>query len=274
MDQSLDEHPEIRRLRSEIGVMSSELAERLAELHDLEHIVRPNLLAIYQSKIGPWELRLLEVQCEAARWKRRVELARAALNRGEMFDVALIEAELDREFAAWRARLAEAAAEIRSAQFRLSHPLSAKDDRDLKKLFREIARKLHPDLNPAAAQSDRSLWNDVLEAYDAGDLQKLRALSILVEHDGPVPKALEGLEQLRTEHRRLRESLEGLYRHLAEVRKQPPFSEGDNWQSEQWLSRRRKEIDEKIAAAKAQAQALRHAFPQLSSGSGQKPGLN
>lgn len=254
--------------------MGSELAERLGELHDLEHIVRPNLVATYQSKIGPWELRLLEAQCDAARWKRRVELAQASLNRGEMFDALLIEAELDREFAAWKDRLAEAETEIRSAQFRLSHQLSAKDDRELKMLFRELARQLHPDLNPKAKESVRSLWHDVLEAYNSGDLNKLRALSILVEHDKPAQRASQGLDALKEEHRRLRESLEGLYRHLAELRLQRPFSEADNWHSEQWLSRRREEIERQIDVAQAQAQALRNAFPQLSNGGGQQPGLN
>lgn len=273
---SLDEHPESRRLRIEIDSLARELAERLAELHDLQHIIRPNLLALYQTKLGRWELHLLEAQCEAARWKRRGELARAALNRGEMFDLMLIDLQLEKEFVAWKERVADATARIGQAEFRLSHTLEPADDAALKKLFRQMARQLHPDLNPQPTDNALSLWNEVLAAYESADLQKLEALAIIAAHQASPPEPSVGLEGLRQEHQRLRSSLDGIYRHLREVRKQPPYSLAAQWRDEAWLAGRRAEIEAQIAAAKAQAQAFRDEFSRinLGHGNGQQPGLN
>ncbi len=272
----LEEHPESARLRAEIEVLQGELAGRLAELHELEHVVGPNLLAIYQRELGPWELRLLEARCEAARWKRRAELARAALNRGESFDLAGIDARLEEEFRAWQARITEAAERITRAQFRLSHLMDPADSAQLKQLFRSLARRLHPDLNPGAGEGSAGLWHEVVDAYEAGDLAKLQALAIVAGQKSPQMQPPAGLDGLREEHRRLVASLEALYKQLREVRQQPPFSEEGHWSDPVWLARRRQEVEGLIEEVRAQVQAFIAAFPALAKedGHGQRPDLN
>ena len=46
------------------------------------HTVRPNLMAIYQTKLGVWELKLLKQQANAACLKRKLELIQAQINQG------------------------------------------------------------------------------------------------------------------------------------------------------------------------------------------------
>ena len=53
-------HPDIQRLSEANAELRAELAALLTEAHDLVHTVRPNLLAIYQTKLGAWELEKLK----------------------------------------------------------------------------------------------------------------------------------------------------------------------------------------------------------------------
>lgn len=72
---SLIPHPEIQRLMELNAELRAGLADLLAHAHDLVRTVRPNLLAIYQSKLGAWELEKLKAQFRVARLKRVIELA-------------------------------------------------------------------------------------------------------------------------------------------------------------------------------------------------------
>lgn len=51
-----------------------------------------------------------------------------------------------------------------------------------KRIFRKIARKLHPDLTPVTAESERllELWNEVMTSYHQNDAKRLEELAVLV----------------------------------------------------------------------------------------------
>jgi hypothetical protein len=87
----------------------------------------------------------------------------------------------------------------------------------LKTLYRQLARKLHPDVNPGVDQKRRDLWNEVQDAYDRGDVDRLETLSAMGEvFDGGFSEAstvwslrklqaelVQGLWQLERQVRRL-----------------------------------------------------------------------
>ena len=60
-------------------------------------------------KLGPWELQCLRAQADAARARRKLELARAALNRGQAPDWQQIDEKLEEELLTWQQRVREAA---------------------------------------------------------------------------------------------------------------------------------------------------------------------
>ncbi len=109
-------HPEIQQITDENALLREELASLLTEAEDLIHTVRPNLLALYQTKIGVWELRLLQAQFTVARVRRQIELAQASINRGERPDLIAIECALEVEFLEWVTKLEEAAQRIQDAE--------------------------------------------------------------------------------------------------------------------------------------------------------------
>lgn len=253
---TVQSHPETLRLAEENARLREELARLLSELEDLLHTVKPNLLALYQAKLGVWELRVLEGQVAVARLRRQIELAQASLNRGERPDPAAIGAALELAFRAWQTQVQEAAERIRMAETRLSHLLSPVDNRELKALYRGLVKGLHPDLNPSLTDDQRRLWLRVQTAYQAGDLTELRALRLLAEGAAAIPPPAKSLDQLEHERGVLATQVAALLQRMEAIESQPPFTLRHQLEDEAWVTARRQELEHQAEALGEQAAVL------------------
>ncbi|MGA3267989.1 MAG: J domain-containing protein [Verrucomicrobiota bacterium] len=260
-------HPEIQRLTDENDLLREEYASLLTELEDLIHTVKPNLMSLYQTKIGLWELRLLQAQFQVARLRRQIEMAQASLSRGERPDLIAIECALEQEFLAWVTKLEEAAQRIQSAEERLKHLLSPADDRELKKLYYALVKRFHPDVNPNVTEDQRRLWSRAQSAYEAGDLPELRALALLAEKSASVPPS-KSLDSLRRDQKILEEQIATALKRVEQVESQPPFTLRRKLEDEAWLTTRRQEIDAQAATLVQQGDALKTHWEKLSSDTG------
>ena len=244
-------------------MLRDELVRLLTDLDDLVQTVKPNLLAIYQTKIGPWELRLLKVQFEIARLKRRVELVHACLNRGRRPELMEIEGQLELEALAWQMKLKEAMERIAAAESRLQHLLSPPEDRELKTLYCALVRKLHPDVNANFTENHKRLWQRVQSAYVRGDLAEMRSLALLAEKLGDVPPAATSLEDMRAEQRTLQKQFEELLKRIETTESQPPFTMREQLEDDAWMAARRTEIETQIDQLHAQRTGLESHLQQL-----------
>ena len=261
-NQTLVLHPEIQRIIEENDLLREEFASLLTEAEHLIHTVKPNLLALYQTKIGEWELRLLQAQFKVARLRRQIELAQAYINRGEQPDLAVIECTIETEFLAWINRLEEAARRLQDAETRLKNLLSPEDDRELKKLYYAIVKRLHPDVNPNLTADQRRLWLRAQAAYEHGDLPELRALALLVERNAPIPPA-KSLENLRRDQKILEEQITTALATVERIESRPPFTLEHQLDDESWLVTRRKQIDEQTVTLRQQGDALKSHWDKL-----------
>ncbi len=249
-------HPEILRLTGENALLREELTRLLAEADDLLQIIKPNLLALYQTRIGVWELQALQAQCAVARWRRQVELAQASINRGERPDPISIEGALELEFLAWRTKIREVAERIEAAEARLKHLLSPVAARELKKLYYALVKRLHPDMNPNLTDDQRRLWQRVQSAYQSGDLEELRALALLGETPGPVAPPPKSPDQLLRDQKILERQIALALEQAEKIESQPPFSLRPQLEDETWLAARRQELERQTAAWREQAPVL------------------
>ncbi len=253
---SLIPHPEIQRLMELNAELRAELADLLAHAHDLVRTVRPNLLAIYQSKLGAWELEKLKAQFRVARLKRVIELAQASLNRGAPPDMGQIEAQVREEQVLWEVKLKEKADKLQNAEHLLANQLSRKDSAEFKKLYHQLVKQLHPDLHPDQDQAARHLWQQVQDAYDAGDLEGLRALALLQHEPEKTAAISDSLEKLQAEYALLEKRIAELEARIKQIASEPPFTFEDDLQNEAWVVMRRTALEKETQPLQEQSAAL------------------
>jgi len=263
MTTSLISHPEIQRITEENDLLREELTKLLTEAEDLVNTIKPNLLALYQTKIGVWELRLLQAKFRVARLRRQIELAQASINRGERPNIAVIECTIETEFLSWLSKLEETAQRIREAEDRLKHLLSPAEDRELKRLYYAIVKRLHPDVNPGTSSDNQRLWLRAQSAYENGDLAELRALSLLVGKSIATPKTLD---QLRQDQAVLESQIIAMIEKLELIEAHPPFTVRPQLEDEIWLTTRRQDLDRQTAELCRQGDVLNKHWQALIGG--------
>lgn len=262
-NQPIEPHPEYRALADEVALLREELTHWITREAELLEILKPNLLAMYQQKIGAWEVSALQMEIAARRVRRRFELTQAAINLGKTPDWDEIEGTLELEFLTWQHKLSEAAARVAAAGERLKHLLPPETSRELKKLYYALVKKLHPDLNPGHGESQRRLWQRVQDAWVFCDLEELRALAVLAGESGSESASPEALEKLKKDRDTLAARIQVIEQRLDGLEKQPPFSLRENLNNDEWVAARRRELEEKTAGWKARKESLEEALKVL-----------
>ncbi len=223
---SLTVHPKAEDFRRRNAHLQFEASRLLVERDDLKNSIVPQICAEYQIKIGALELRVFQFECEVRAFLRRIEMANAALNRGETFSYREIEREIKTEFSAWREQIADHIRQIRDAEDAANLPtLSRAESRELQTLYRKLAFSLHPDIVGSADERCRKLWLQAAEAYRNGDLQTLRTIRLLIETDAPENDSSGEniLENLQTRHAELKGICEKLLGEISEIKTSEPF---------------------------------------------------
>ncbi|WP_024865662.1 hypothetical protein [Butyrivibrio sp. FCS014] len=118
---------------------------------------------------------------------------------------------------------------------------------ELKRLYRMIMKKLHPDANPDATEKEKALLLKAQKAYAEGDLETLREIADqlddtdITEKYGDNPDDLAQLRELRD---KLAEKVEILLAHIDEIKNSFPYTEKDFLADEEAVRVRQEELEE------------------------------
>src|SRR5512135_1677142 len=164
---------EVLARREQLARLEQEHADLRGELHDFE--------LLYNARVGAIEAQLAEAQLHIDEYKLRIELVQW---RGKSLSPIQLEAEVEHRLREQRERAEAIHANADLARsFVPPPPIDPAADLDLKQVYRELAKRTHPDLaaNDAdrAARSQRMAGINAL--YDKQDLEGLRRILRQIE---------------------------------------------------------------------------------------------
>ena len=225
MENSVVHFPGFEELKAAVDQLRTELSMLHLEHDELLYVECKNIETAYMLAIGGLEYRAYELECAVLRLKRKAELIQAKKNRQEKIILSEIEECLHVEFAEYQDRLNELIEKMNKA---LEHdrriPLSEEEIRELKKLYRSIVRALHPDFNPEQGEAKRRLFDNAVTAYKNGDIDGLRAISVMVTGSVSPGEQPGSLSQLLKEKERLSKLLQGAREKIAAIKSEYPYT--------------------------------------------------
>jgi hypothetical protein len=247
LPRTLSVSTEFADLLGRLEALKTELAKLVSDRDYLLNTVKINLEVKYYTTLGKKQYELVQLSNEILRLRRKIELIQAALNRGEQPVLVDIEKTLNQELDKWIQEMRDLAEKIRRSDIIQQLPvLTPKDTRELKRLYRELVRKLHPDINPHLPENFHYLWGRVLTAYENGDLEELQMLSLLFLEQDPSSTAISTEEQLTADIARLIGKVEELLKELAKIQEQFPFTYQGKLDDEDWIRAEQEAIQKKI----------------------------
>ena len=256
-------------IRRDVSEARARIAELLLEIDHIVLQVNPHIEAEYATKIGYLENDLLKWQIAARRARRQFALAQARVNSGTAFTADEFDAQLDEELAEWESLLAASVEAFLETAERAagSRPMSPSDARELKRLHRELIKRLHPDLHPGQPVEATRFFMVAQAAYENGDLDVLRSVAVATEGMGGEDVAADMTEdeasielELVLAHERI------VKQQLEELKRSNPYALKEKLEDGAWVVRRTSELKRQIKEQKAAAKAYDERFAELAGG--------
>lgn len=219
------EFPNDKKAREKIQELKKTLESLVFERDNLKYVICENIKTAYMLTFGSLEYRLYKSYCKYLRLKRKRDMIQAKKNRQEKIKTEVIDMKLDEEFCDYKKKLDEKTKEINDALKRSkAEVLSDEDVKLLKKCYKSIVKKLHPDINPNVTDAEKELFYNATEAYKNGDLASLQIIyDIVCSSDDIEDKALSG-KSLEDEVKRLEDLVYQIQKDIDLIKSTPPYT--------------------------------------------------
>jgi gas vesicle protein len=117
----------------------------------------------------------------------------------------------------------------------------------MKKIYRKLAKKFHPDLDPDWQEEARHFWQRIVEAYGNNDLKELKILDLLSRDFEKEEKVLSTMELLKKDCESLKEKIKEMINDIARVKKGFPFNLEEKLQDDEWVEEQKRLIEEQVS---------------------------
>lgn len=253
-------------LLQRFDILSTEYIKILNDKDVLLNWGKPQLEALYVTMIGKYQIEQLQLELRIKALKRKIEMIRSAVARNEIVDIAAIVEKVEEELAEAEIAIMKQVIEVEKGTQLLSHLDTPERSSELRKIFREMAKLLHPDVNDNFTDEQQHIWHQIKNAYDVGDLEKLKAFQIIYEKDltniSNLTKELS-IEQLELKNLTLSEGIKLLQAEIDAIKSQYPFTIEQQIKDEEWVKQQQEALINNINTLKNYTQELNIEFETL-----------
>ena len=153
---------------------------------------------------------VFEIKIDCIRLKKTIERTQAMINRGIDPDAEAIAGMVESEMTSYYEQLERLIGD-HEASLR-SKVLSEYDVLKIRKIYREIAKMIHPDINPETEKDQMlmELWNRVVIAYKCNNLKDLEELQVMISRtltDKGIDTSKIVVEDIEDKIRRIEEEI-------------------------------------------------------------------
>lgn len=206
----------------------------------------------YIRKFGDKILRNFQLKLECIRKKKTISYCQMALNRGGQVDTMAMLEYLQQVMAEYQKQLDDMVTDNENAK--KSQQVSESDLLEIKKIYRRLAKKLHPDMNPKAAENPklRELWERISVAYRCNQLENLRELELLAN----AAMAECGAGEFSTDISDLEEKIAKVEAEIELILNTDPYLYKELLKDPEAVEEKNAELDEEYAAYEDYARQL------------------
>jgi hypothetical protein len=262
----MQQPPTHEDLLSQLDLLKEEYVKLLNDIDVLVNWGKPQLEALYSTRIGILQVQRLQAQLRIKALQSKIEKVRSCINQDLPVDIMAIELEVAANLAQAEAKIMVEAAKIEKAKELLSHLDTPERSGELRKLYRELAMQLHPDVNNQLTQEQVQLWHQIKEAYENGDLERIKALRVVYEKElnqkEDADKTLS-YEELTLRLQVLKEGIKILQQQVMDIKKQFPFTIEQQIKDDEWVAAETETLQEELKKLDAYEKELTLEYEQL-----------
>ena len=201
---------------------------------------------IFRCKVSCIEKKKIIAQCQVF------------INRGGPIDIETVKEQISAEMTGYQEQLNKLIEE--NDRCKELHTISDKDLSKIKKLYRQIARQIHPDINPITVDSTilSDLWNRVVTAYRCNNLQELEELSVLIN------AALNSIgSKIETNIPNIEEKIRKLIDEIEKIKTTEPYTYDRILNSTANIKQKKAELQDELDAYKQYEKELQNIIDKL-----------
>ncbi len=223
---------------ADLDILTTEYVNLLNEKQSLENWGRPQLQAQYDLKIGSALLKKMKTRLQVDSLKKKIRMASSFMNRQQKPDLTAIEVKAATELADAQSQIMQLEARIAHARHYMKYIETPSNNSELCRIYRQLATVLHPAVNKNLNQQQELTWHLVQQAFENGDLGRLKALQLVYEKEiieASASLVRFDLEEMNTRMRSLKKNIRALQGEIIDIRVEFPFSVEHHLSDEGWV---------------------------------------
>ena len=254
MNTQIDISPRKKQLKEEYERLQLEYAALVAERDELENSEGPRLTALYMEAVGQLQYEVLVLRYEIALLKQKRDLLQAYKNRGEKADLNYVDEQVEATAKTYNENIQREEEKIKQAKAYIEEQKEEEkknqenEKRELRDLYRKLVHRLHPDLHPEQTEWEKEMFLKVQDAYEKGDLERLRELAQLLEAGMPTDAVdNETTEEWEERVNQLKEEIKKIREEIARILQEFPFTYRERLNDPEWISQTQDMLRKEIA---------------------------